>query len=822
MSEQLKIRKKKQEARGILSALGLNFFGSKKLERVKKPQVGKVERVKDLRQDEIDFLNAELGKETSAAKQALIRMQIRTLEQYRDVMRTFEVKSLAQGRKMVSEARQQAELESKQKIEERLKLVWGDTYPTFDRVRKLKADLKDLEFGASKLFLELKKNGGQTFEEAYNMMRDEIGKVESELQTLQIDNSTEALATDILSYKEDLAREGHIAQVGSVKNNIEEMKLSMTVGRPVFIYGPTGTGKTSLAHFAAKQLTGQKAYEINCNPQTREQNIIGKTGIELKDGQPVTKFDIGIFLKAAKEGRFIIFDEYTSLPDSQMSMLKGHLNKQPGDTININGYDPVTISQGFLCVFTSNLRDPDKQRNLERSDLPPEQKNEFHGDSIKVLYPSPEESWQIFLARIIDDNGDAEFSEYDLVYTIPRLLNSMQVIQDSYNGTIDYKVAEQNGATDAGKVKGLKSLVMSQRDIRGIIEKWKIVRRKDKALSFTEFLDKFLQTIVLNDFYTTEERKLCANFLIKQKLLRTLSERDLGFSIGTFASFGFKQIPKDELLQSSKVRKWNIKGLSELDPFGVRKKQTVSEVATALDLSNIPNTVLETKTGIPTDYAEQMKFLEGVYKNNWNYDAKGKIENGTAIQTDISQVNYGSADRLDVTESKFGQVEFIEQLGNPPDFETSIPESFDVTSTDVKKPWINPKTKTTETNPATGKPFTQKEHFEQWKSQNNIKTNKYCDVMNYFAQTYGDTHYLPGLDYMMWVLETQKANPNHPVLGDLKKNSYSFLPGTLFRLRYGDLNVPFLGTGGGVLKPSGGWLGSDWDSSYRVVLLPKP
>jgi hypothetical protein len=242
-----------------------------------------------------------------------------------------------------------------------------------------------------------------------------------------------------------------------------------------------------------------------------------------------------------------------------------------------------------------------------------------------------------------------------------------------------------------------------------------------------------------------------------------------------------------------------LKELSELDPFGTRKQQTRESVVAGAGLEEVATQAVEIQHGVPSDYAEQVKFLENIYKTKWNHDPKGKVENavtnGSVIQTDISQIDYTSQDRLDTDVKKFGQIEFIEQGANSaPDFSRVMPETIDVMSGQGKK------------------------DYDAWRKNKNITTNKYGDVMNFIAETYGSTHYLPGLDYWQWIQE----NPNSNQATELKKSSYTFFPGSLFRLHNGGLIVPCLGTGGGVLKPYGHWLGHGWDSSNRVVLLPKP
>jgi hypothetical protein len=85
-------------------------------------------------------------------------------------MKSFSVPDLTSGRKLSTEAKRKVAEEESIKVEERMKVVWGDTYPTFAQIQKLKRDLQELEAAFSKIFLELKAKGGETFEEVYTVI----------------------------------------------------------------------------------------------------------------------------------------------------------------------------------------------------------------------------------------------------------------------------------------------------------------------------------------------------------------------------------------------------------------------------------------------------------------------------------------------------------------------------------------------------------------------------------------------------------------------------------------------------------------------------
>lgn len=151
-------------------------------------------------------------------------------------------------------------------------------------------------------------------------IKEEIEAGEKELE--QSDPSV-LRQTKLLEYKENLARSGHICITPSVEKYLEMIGDRMLTGKSMFLHGPTGTGKTSLARFSAAHFTGKDPEMIFCNPQTKESNVWGKIGIKPAKGGAIETVEIyGPLAKAMAEGKTVIFDEFTALPKEQMVFSK--------------------------------------------------------------------------------------------------------------------------------------------------------------------------------------------------------------------------------------------------------------------------------------------------------------------------------------------------------------------------------------------------------------------------------------------------------------------------------------------------------------------
>ncbi|MDQ1274498.1 MAG: hypothetical protein QG610_69, partial [Euryarchaeota archaeon] len=306
----------------------------------------------------------------------------------------------------------------------------GENKQAFLRAQELKQSEDQIDISLNRAHLEITQ-GLPGSEEYFDDLLKDQSKVKEEIKNLEDTNYIEMRSAQLLSLREDLEKEGHIARVDSTKKDISFINEALLTGNPVFLHGPTGTGKTSLARFSAKELTGHKPYMIYCNPQTKESNIFGRQSIDVENGASKTYFDLGPLAKAMKDGKVCIFDEFSSLPKEQMSMIKGLLNHKVGDDVDIPGNGFVRIKQGFQIIYTANLK---SDKNKERNDLPPEVANESAILNKEIKCQSPEEGYDIFLTRIMNDKGEASFSKYDLEDTIPSFLNAMKDIQEAYQG----------------------------------------------------------------------------------------------------------------------------------------------------------------------------------------------------------------------------------------------------------------------------------------------------------------------------------------------------------------------------------------------------
>ncbi|MBN2093778.1 MAG: AAA family ATPase, partial [Candidatus Zambryskibacteria bacterium] len=392
--------------------------------------------------------------------------------------------------------------------------------------------------------------------------------------------------TELIKYKEELSETGHICMTPSVKNNADAVGERMLTGKPIFLHGPTGTGKTSLARLVAGDFTARDPEMVYCSPQTKESNVWGKTGIRPAKGGTIETVEIyGPLSKAMAEGKAVIFDEFTALPKEQMVFIKGIFNAKIGDKVNIVGNGITEIKPGFQMIFTANLK---SEKNPERQELPPEITREFEQNNIEVKYNPKEEAYDIMLSRLLDKDGSLDMSFYDLQTTLPNLCKVMTEIQESYTNETDREVAKKSGAMDAsGKFHSLKKFVMTQGSIEAILSSWLIEKQTgNKERSFAEFLDERFKTALTFKEYSKEDRILAAKILASKGFLITLTAKDLDLPEDIFQFNTIKQLRGDEAIEelkekSGEIRHLTLKEVASLDPFG-KKAQILKNKAESL------------------------------------------------------------------------------------------------------------------------------------------------------------------------------------------------------------------------------------------------
>jgi hypothetical protein len=478
----------------------------------------------------------------------------------------------------------------------------GDNFKELSILETKKSELRDFEMQRLRVS-QSDPNARKSNERLLKtIQKDKVGVQES-MDKIEKKDPRTFRALELVNYKKGLHEEGHIAPTPSVVENLDKIGRRMITGKPMFLHGPTGTGKTSLGRFAAKHFTGNDAEMVYCNPQTRESSIWGKTGIKPTESGGIQTVDIfGPLSKAMVEGRVAVFDEFTALPKEQMVMIKGVFNAKVGDMVNIVGNGKVEIAPGFQMIFTANLK---SDKNPERQELPPEITREFEQNNLEVSYTPKEEAYDIMLARLMNPDGSVDMSWYDLNTTLPKLCEAMEEIQIAYTDKEREGIAKLTGTMDAsGKRQGLKKFVMTQGTIEAILEDWKIEKQiESKPKSFVEFMDERLATGITFKEYSETDRILASKILASKGFLRTMTAEDLSLPKNTFdfdaakKQRGDKDGIKSLLKDSSKVVHLSIKELADMDPFGLRKKAVV----------DIAEQFLAPEAGIGDDFSKGMK-----------------------------------------------------------------------------------------------------------------------------------------------------------------------------------------------------------------------
>ncbi len=97
-------------------------------------------------------------------------------------------------------------------------------------------------------------------------------------------------------------------------------------------------------------------------------------------------------------------------------------------------------------------------------------------------------------------------------------------------------------------------------------------------------------------------------------------------------------------------------------------------------------------------------------------------------------------------------------------------------------------------------------------------------VAKYIVDTYSDTHYIPDIELLKWILEEYDNAPDDvkEKYKELKDGNYQLCFGSITNLSDGSRDMPCMFRDGPVWHRGSNWLDSAvWDSSCRVVLLEK-
>ena len=335
-------------------------------------------------------------------------------------------------------------------------------------------------------------------------------------------------------YKEQLKT--GIVETPEVKKTKDEAVGKLVRHGLIALTGETGTGKTKLALKIAKELTGDYEFVLGHAMMTKEE-LLAYLGIspqtvkpedvpqliddakqryesmnadedsdqkkvalahieEVLKGQaeqkPLeTKIVLGPLLKAAREGKIVIIDEFNYIDPGLLAASNALIEAKPGDKISIMG-EEVEVKPGFGVIFTGNISKTDVKRyGAGRKDLDPAFINRLNSGLIEYptlpqeydlvrtqaiidqkelkdgQEPAKRDLFSIGLAHLVDTKGNLQAGP-DSLDQLWKLSQEFSILQKLYSGE-DLRGIE----SDAGTHFNLQKYHASMRTYGDITQQWK-------------------------------------------------------------------------------------------------------------------------------------------------------------------------------------------------------------------------------------------------------------------------------------------------------------------------------------------------------------
>jgi len=338
-------------------------------------------------------------------------------------------------------------------------------------------------------------------------------------------------------YKEELKT--GIVETETVQKRKEEIIDKLTNNGLVALVGETGTGKTKIAIKIADELSEGKGYEfamghekitkedllyyLGIEPQTikaedapqlvetaQERYLKLHPGLtseqkkeqlkwieevvlgQAKEKALETKIVLGPVLKAAKEGKVVVIDEFNFIPPEALAMLNTFVEAKPGDTLKVMGED-IKVQKGFGVILTGNISKGEVSRYLKRQELDPAFINRLNSGLLRygtlpqeydrVLQksiikqkefregkePPKRELFEIGLAHLADEKGNIKAPK-NALGKLWRLSQEFSILQKIF---AKEPLREESITSDSGTRFNLQKYHASMRTFGAILEDWK-------------------------------------------------------------------------------------------------------------------------------------------------------------------------------------------------------------------------------------------------------------------------------------------------------------------------------------------------------------
>lgn len=279
---------------------------------------------------------------------------------------------------------------------------------------------------------------------------------------------------------------------------ITEALPSIARGEPCLFVGETGGAKTALAKYLATEYFGVMPEVVSGYGDVNSYQIIGKSGLNVKDGASISEFVSGPVVRAMERGVPLILDEINAMPSELLKRFNEIARLRPGDTFTIqeDSGKEIIIQPGFVILATANEK---SKRYKAVDDLSVEFQNRFGSNIYRVRYPDSDATYSdepvenLILARaaIVDDDGNYPIDiDIDDLYNFVRAARVSQQIFSGEHGE-GYRDFIGSDQIRDGK-PGLEDTVLAPRTMIDILHK---VKGSYGQLSIDEALTRFTDGI---------------------------------------------------------------------------------------------------------------------------------------------------------------------------------------------------------------------------------------------------------------------------------------------------------------------------------------
>jgi MoxR-like ATPase len=316
----------------------------------------------------------------------------------------------------------------------------------------------------------------------------------------------------------------------------ERIKDVLAKNRLVALLGETGTGKTRLARKIAEEMTGDYEFVPGHRFITAE-DLFYYRGLDVRKVEPsevpeiikqeierfkhehpdlsedeikkyeqiigdvikgqaaskelTTEVFLSAVLRAAREGKIVIIDEFNYIPPALLGGLNALIEAKPDEEISVFG-QKIKVKPGFGVIFTGNITRSEFQgRYLQREKIDPALVNRLNSGLIEygslpqannvafresILTRSDiekgkivpkRELFQIGLAILADEKGNIS-GPPDLLEQVWKLASEFSLLQKLYAG----EKLETPVKLPGGQDVVLKEYAISNRTFRSVLEGW--------------------------------------------------------------------------------------------------------------------------------------------------------------------------------------------------------------------------------------------------------------------------------------------------------------------------------------------------------------